>query len=89
MAAVLGEERHQLAGHLQGGHVAVEVQPVQALDLQRHMLAQQVVDRRHGALPPVCRPFYRLHRVGSIRPVLDGLRRSFASTPATDIRSTC
>jgi hypothetical protein len=62
VAAVLGEEGHQLAGHLQRRHVPVEIQPIQALNLQRHMLAQQVVDRRHGAFPPVRRPFYRVWR---------------------------
>jgi hypothetical protein len=51
VAAVLGEEGHQLARHLERRDVTVEIQPVQALDLEGHMVAQQLVDGRHGAPP--------------------------------------
>ena len=42
---VAGEERHHLGTGLQDRHVGVEVDPVQALDIQRHMPVQHVIHR--------------------------------------------
>ena len=47
VAQVIGQEPDHLAAHLQVGHVGVEVQPVDALDLQRDMAVQHVVDVHH------------------------------------------
>jgi hypothetical protein len=44
MAAVLPEERGHPARVLQLGHVRVEVQPINALDLQRDVLTQDFGD---------------------------------------------
>jgi hypothetical protein len=44
---VLGHERHDLPAGLQDRHVGIEVDPVQALDVQRHVPAQDFIDRHH------------------------------------------
>ena len=41
------QEVDQLPRHLQGRNVAVEIDAIQTLDGQRHVIAQQVVDVRH------------------------------------------
>lgn len=49
LAQMLGQERDHLPTHLQVRHIAVEVDAVQALDVQPHVPIQQVVDRHHGS----------------------------------------
>jgi hypothetical protein len=44
-AQVLHHERHHLTADLQVRHVAVEVDPVQALHIQRHMPIEKIVHR--------------------------------------------
>jgi hypothetical protein len=47
---VPGQERHHLGTGLQDRHVSVEIDPVQALDIQRHMPVEHVIyrqDTRH------------------------------------------
>jgi hypothetical protein len=41
---VPGQERHHLGTGLQDRHVGVEIDPVQALDIQHHMPVQHVID---------------------------------------------
>ena len=48
-AQVLGHERDHLPAGLQDRHVGIEVDPVQALDVQRHMPAEDLV-HRHSSL---------------------------------------
>ena len=45
---VLGHERDHLPAGLQDRHVGVQVDPVQALDVQRHMTAQHLIHRHHA-----------------------------------------
>ena len=40
-------ERHHLPTHLQGRHVPFQIDPIQALDIQRHMTIEKIVHRRH------------------------------------------
>jgi hypothetical protein len=47
LAQVPGQEGDHLPTHLQSRHVSVEVDPVQALQIQTHVPIQQIVDRRH------------------------------------------
>jgi hypothetical protein len=47
LAQVLGHERDHLPARLQNGHVGVEVDPAQALDVQLHMSAEDLVHRHH------------------------------------------
>ena len=42
--AAMMQELHQLPGHLQVGNVAVEIDSVDALDVQGHMILQNLVD---------------------------------------------
>ncbi len=42
-----GEERHHLASDLQAGHVRVQVQPVNTIDLQSDMTIEHVIDVHH------------------------------------------
>jgi hypothetical protein len=42
---VPGEERHHLGAGLQDRHVGVEIDPVQALDIQHHMPVQHAIHR--------------------------------------------
>jgi hypothetical protein len=42
---VPGQERHHLGTGLQDRHVGVEIDPVQALDIQHHMPVQHVIHR--------------------------------------------
>ena len=44
---VFSHERHHLTAHLQGRHVAVQVDPVQTRDIQCHVPIEQIVHRRH------------------------------------------
>jgi DNA-binding CsgD family transcriptional regulator len=52
---VLGHERDHLTAGLQDRHVGVQVDPVQALDIQHRMPGQDLIDRHHarahGSLP--------------------------------------
>jgi hypothetical protein len=43
----VGQERHDLRRGLQDGPVGVDVDPIQALDVQRDVPIGYVVDRRH------------------------------------------
>jgi hypothetical protein len=45
---VLGHERDHLPAGLQDRHVGIEVDPVQALDIQPHVPAQDLVHRHHA-----------------------------------------
>ena len=47
-AQVLGHERDHLPAGLQDRHVGVEVDPVQALDVQLHMPAEDLIHRHHA-----------------------------------------
>ena len=40
-----GHKRHHLATHLQIRHIAVEIDPIQTLDIQLHMPIEHIVDR--------------------------------------------
>jgi hypothetical protein len=42
-------KRHHLPAGLQDRHVRVQVDPVQALDIQHHMPAQHLIDRHHAS----------------------------------------
>jgi hypothetical protein len=42
-----GHERHHLPADLQVRHIAVQVDPIHAPHVQRHMPVQQIVHRRH------------------------------------------
>jgi len=46
-AAVIVQERHDLAAYLQQRHVTIEVDAVQALDVQHRVTIQQLRDRDH------------------------------------------
>jgi hypothetical protein len=48
-AEVLRHERRHLPADLQVRHVAVQVDPVQALDVQRHMPIEQLIHRHHSS----------------------------------------
>jgi len=50
-AQVPGEERGDLCAGLQGGDVGVEIDPVKAFDVQRHVSVEHVIDR-HDPHPP-------------------------------------
>ena len=45
VALVRGQEAHHLATDLQVGHVGVEVDPIQALQIQPYLPVEHVVDR--------------------------------------------
>jgi hypothetical protein len=45
---VLGHERDDLPAGLQDRNVRIQVNPVQALDIQRHVPAQDLIDRHHA-----------------------------------------
>ena len=47
-AQVLGHERDHLPAGLQDRHIGVEVDPVQALDVQLHMPAENLIHRHHA-----------------------------------------
>ena len=47
-AQVLGHERDHLPAGLQDRHIGVQVDPVQALDIQLHMPAQNLIHRHHA-----------------------------------------
>ena len=49
---MLGHERHHLPSHLQRGHVPVQIDPVQALDVQPDMPLEQLTDRHRRTHPP-------------------------------------
>jgi hypothetical protein len=51
---MLGEEPDHLPAHLQVGNIGVEVDAIQALQVQPHMPVEQIVDvdrLGHGTLP--------------------------------------
>src|SRR5262245_37201507 len=52
VATMLGQEPGKLTGALQSRHVAMQVQPVDALDLERHVIPEYRIDVRHGATSP-------------------------------------
>jgi hypothetical protein len=54
MAQMLGQERDHLAADLQVGDVGVEVDAVQAIQVQRDVTVEDIVDvhHRHMATPP-------------------------------------
>ena len=45
---MLGHERDHLPAGLQDGHVGIEIEPVQALDVQLHMTAEDLIHRHHA-----------------------------------------
>jgi hypothetical protein len=48
LAQMARDEPHDLPTDLQARHVRIEIQPIDALDLQRHMTIENVVDVRHA-----------------------------------------
>ena len=48
MTEMAAQEPHDLPGNLQAGHVRVQKQPVDTLDLERHMTLEHLVDVRHA-----------------------------------------
>jgi hypothetical protein len=48
LAEVPGDEPHDLPADLKARHVRVEVEPVDALHIERHMTLKHVVDVRHA-----------------------------------------
>src|SRR4030095_2530448 len=43
-----GQEANYLAGQLQGGHPSIEVDPIEALQIQTHVPIEDVVDGDHA-----------------------------------------
>lgn len=41
------QKRHHLPGHLQIWHIPVQINPVQALHIQRHMPIKQIIHPHH------------------------------------------
>ena len=64
------EEPHDLTADLQPRHVRVQVQPIDTLDLERHMTLEHVVDVRHARHRPIVNAEGGLCPPG--RPALDG-----------------
>ena len=52
IAQVLGHEPHHLPGDLKVRHVAVEIDPVQALQIQGHVTIQKIVHRQRFSHHP-------------------------------------
>ena len=52
MPEMLTQEPDHLPADLQVRHVRVQVQPIDTLDLERHMTLEHVVDVRHARHPP-------------------------------------
>ena len=73
MPEMATEEPHDLAGHLQPRHVRVQQQPIDTVDLERHMTLEHVVDIRHARHPR------RMTRPG---PSLDGGGREGCPPPS-------
>src|SRR5439155_24915939 len=46
IAAVLGEKAHQAGAMLEGGYVAVEIEPVQGLELESDVAFEKIADVR-------------------------------------------
>ena len=51
MTEMTTQEPHDLTGHLQPRDVRVQQQPIDTLDLERHMTLEHVVDVRHARHP--------------------------------------
>jgi len=51
MTEMPAHKPHDLAGHLQARDVRVQQGPIDALDLERHMTLEHVVDVRHARHP--------------------------------------
>src|SRR6266516_7981148 len=90
-----GQEQHHLPRNLQVRNVPVEVHPVRALQIQRHLTIEQVVDRdrtlRHLAPPTSTEMPYPTDRPATLSPPtatthLDGPRRSlFRNGPGSRV----
>jgi len=66
---------HQAARGLQRGHIPVQVNPIHTLDFQRHMVAQQFSNRRHGHILPAG----RIQLMSILAKRLNALRRHHSS----------
>ena len=74
MTEMAAQEPHDLPGNLQAGHVRVQKQPVDTLDLERHMTLEHLIDVSHarrqrsmnamGPAPPTSRHAARGGRPG-------------------------
>jgi|SRR5579875_1790331 len=53
MTQMLTQEADHLAADLQLRHIRVQVQPIDTLDLERHMTLEHVVDVRHARHAPM------------------------------------
>ena len=51
VAEMPGQKLHHLPAHLQPRHVRVQIQPIDALHLERHMTLEHLVDVRHARHP--------------------------------------
>src|SRR2546421_4102859 len=89
-----GQEQHHLPRNLQVRHVPVEVHPVRALQIQRHLTIEHVVDRhrtlRHRAPHtstemPYSTPQPAAPSLRTATTHLDGPRRSLVRYPACSI----
>jgi hypothetical protein len=90
VAQVPRQERHHPRTGLQPGHIGVEVDAVQTLDIQRHVPVENVVDRHHTPAHDRLRIHsYKREDVtttsGNTRPVtrLGGPRRRLTGTPTS------
>ena len=70
-----GHERHHLTAHLQGRHIAVEIDPIQTLEIQRHVSIKQIVHRHRLSHDHSL----RRTRATQASPRLGGQRRSLIS----------
>ena len=51
MPEMATQEPHHLTADLQLRHVRVQIQPIDTLDLERHMTLEHVIDIRHARHP--------------------------------------
>src|SRR5207245_11052475 len=85
---MLSQERHDLTADLQVGDVAIEVHPVEALQVQRHMAVEHIFDIDHLGHPATSS--YPLHTMLNRKQAhrtsagnLGGLRRARRRTSLT------
>ena len=80
MTEMPAQEPHHLTGHLQPGHVRIQQQPIDTVNLERHMTLEHVIDVRHARHPRM------VNAEGGLRPpgltALDGGGREGGLTPS-------
>ena len=63
------QEPHHLTRHLKPRHIRVEHEPIDTLDLERHMTLEHLVDIRHAHHP---RSILQPRQIRQKRPTLTG-----------------